>query len=63
MASKILNESDIEAIKVANALRRTLSNKYLAHKYGVSTSTIKNVLYDDSYKRKLRSKRKRDSVG
>jgi hypothetical protein len=62
MAKRILNPEQICEIKAAAALRRTLLNKTLANKYGVSPCTIKNVLNDAMYQRKLARKRKQSDL-
>jgi len=62
MAKRILNFEQICEIKSAAALRRTLLNKSLAKKYGVSPCTNRNVLNDDTYKRMLARKRSRNAL-
>ena len=58
MVAKILTDEAIKLIREAGVLRRTLSNKMLARKYNVSPCTIKNVIHEETYLRKLRRKRK-----
>ena len=57
MAKRILTADQVAEIKAAGALRRTLQNKLLARKFGVSPCTIRNVLNDDAYKRMLKRKK------
>ena len=59
MGKRILPPDAIVELRAAAQLRRTLTNKALARKYNVSPCTIRNVLNEDSYKRKLARRRKR----
>jgi DeoR/GlpR family transcriptional regulator of sugar metabolism len=55
---KILTPEAIAEIKAIAELRRTLSDKMLGRRFGVSPSTIRNTIHDETYQRKLRRKRK-----
>ena len=46
-----LSEAAVREIRAAGRLRRTLTNKALAAKYGVGTTTIADVLNGRRYRR------------
>lgn len=62
MAKSILSLQDKMQILGAAEMRKQLSNKHLALKYGVAPDTIKNIIHNEVCKRRARRKRSREAM-
>ena len=62
VAKSILTLQDKMQILGAAEMRKQLSNKHLAAKFGVAPDTIKNVIHNEVCKRRARRKRSREAM-